>query len=134
VAAAIAFEQPVASYVPSLLYVAGVVLAAWGASFALDVALGAHRLDSVATGTIPAWRVAPLAGMVVGIAAGLGMITSSVAWLSWLGYLLPLLEMAGLIDLSAGQLGVLVALVVSGAVSAITALAIRSKAAQVAHG
>jgi NCS1 family nucleobase:cation symporter-1 len=134
VAAAIAFEQSVAGYVPSLLYVAGVVLAAWGASFALDVALGAHRLDSVATGTIPAWRVAPLAGMVVGIAAGLGMITSSVAWLSWLGYLLPLLEMAGLIDLSAGQLGVLVALVVSGAVSAITALAIRSKAAQVAHG
>ena len=134
VAAAIVFEQPVASYVPSLLYVAGVVLAAWGASFALDVALGAHRLDSVATGTIPAWRVAPLAGMVVGIAAGLGMITSSVAWLSWLGYLLPLLEMAGLIDLSAGQLGVVVALVVSGAVSAITALAIRSKAAQVAHG
>jgi len=134
VAAAIAFEQPVASYVPSLLYVAGVVLAAWGASFALDVALGAQRLDSVATGAIPAWRVAPLAGMVVGIAAGLGMITSSVAWLGWLGYLLPLLEMVGLIDLSAGQLGVLVALVVSGAVSAITALAIRSKAAQVAHG
>jgi purine-cytosine permease-like protein len=134
VAAAIVFEQPVAVYVPSLLYVAGVVLAAWGASFALDVALGADRLDSVATGNIPAWRVAPLAGMVVGIAAGLGMITSSFWWLEWLGYLLPLLEMAGLIDFSAGQLGVLVALVVSGVVSAITALAIRPKAAQVARG
>ena len=134
VAAAIAFEQPVAVYVPSLLYVAGVVLAAWGAAFALDVALGADRLDSVATGNIPAWRVAPLAGMVVGIAAGLGMITSSFSWLQWLGYLLPLLEMAGLIDFSAGQLGVLVALVVSGVVSAITALAIRPKAAQVARG
>jgi purine-cytosine permease-like protein len=134
VAAAIVFEQPVAVYVPSLLYVAGVVLAAWGASFALDVALGADRLDSVATGNVPAWRVAPLAGMVVGIAAGLGMITSSFWWLEWLGYLLPLLEMAGLIDFSAGQLGVLVALVVSGVVSAITALAIRPKAAQVARG
>jgi purine-cytosine permease-like protein len=134
VAAAIVFEQPVAVYVPSLLYVAGVVLAAWGASFALDVALGADRLDSVATGNMPAWRVAPLAGMVVGIAAGLGMITSSFSWLEWLGYLLPLLEMAGLIDFSAGQLGVLVALVVSGVVSAITALAIRPKAAQVARG
>ena len=134
VAAAIVFEQPVAVYVPSLLYVAGVVLAAWGASFALDVALGADRLDSVATGNVPAWRVAPLAGMVVGIAAGLGMITSSFSWLEWLGYLLPLLEMAGLIDFSAGQLGVLVALVVSGVVSAITALAIRPKAAQVARG
>jgi hypothetical protein len=134
VAAAIVFEQPVAVYVPSLLYVAGVVLAAWGASFALDVALGADRLDSVATGNIPAWRVAPLAGMVVGIAAGLGMITSSFSWLEWLGYLLPLLEMAGLIDFSAGQLGVLVALVVSGVVTAITALAIRPKAAQVARG
>jgi purine-cytosine permease-like protein len=134
VAAAIVFEQPVAVYVPSLLYVAGVVLAAWGASFALDVALGADRLDSVASGTMPAWRVAPLAGMVVGIAAGLGMITSSVAWLGWLGYLLPLLEMAGLVDLSSGQLGVLVALVVSGVVTAITALAIRPKAAQVARG
>ncbi len=134
VAAAIAFEQPVASFVPSLLYVAGVVLAAWGASFALDVALGANRLDTIAAGTIPAWRVAPLAGMVVGIAAGLGMISSSVSWLGWLGYLLPLLQMAGLIDVSAGQLGVLVALVVSGVVSAIAALAIRSKASQVAHG
>jgi purine-cytosine permease-like protein len=134
VAAAIVFEQPVAVYVPSLLYVAGVVLAAWGASFALDVALGADRLDSVATGNMPAWRVAPLAGMVVGIAAGLGMITSSFSWLEWLGYLLPLLEMAGLIDFSAGQLGVLVALLVSGVVSAITALAIRPKAAQVARG
>lgn len=134
VAAAIVFEQPVAVYVPSLLYVAGVVLAAWGAAFALDVALGADRLDSVATGNVPAWRVAPLAGMVVGIAAGLGMITSSFWWLEWLGYLLPLLEMAGLIDFSAGQLGVLVAVVVSGVVSAITALAIRPKAAQVARG
>ncbi len=134
VAAAIAFEQSVASYVPSLLYVAGVVLAAWGATFALDVALGASRLDGLTSGATPAWRVAPLAGMVVGIAAGLGMITSSVPWLGWLGYLLPLLEMAGLIDLSAGQLGVVLALVVSGVVSAVTALVIRPKAAQVAHG
>lgn len=134
VAAAIAFEQPVASFVPSLLYVAGVVLAAWGASFALDVALGASRLEGLATGATPAWRVAPLAGMLVGIAAGLGMITSPVSWLGWLGYLLPLLEMAGLIDFSAGQLGVLVALVVSGAVSAVAALAIRAKNAPVAHG
>jgi hypothetical protein len=134
VAAAIVFEQPVAIYVPSLLYVSGVVLAAWGASFAMDVALGAKRLDALATGSLPAWRVAPLAGMVLGIAAGLGMITSSFSWLGWLGYLLPLLEMAGLIDLSSGQLGVLVALAVSGVVSAITALVLRAKSAQVAHG
>lgn len=133
VAAAIAFDQPVASYVPSLLYVAGVVLAAWGASFALDVALGAKRLDALATGTVPAWRPAPLAGMVVGIAAGLGMLSSEVAWLGWLGYFLPLLQMAGLIDLGPWQLGVLVALVVSGVVSAITALVLRRASAQVAH-
>ena len=134
VAAAIVFEQPVGIYVPSLLYVSGVVLAAWGASFAMDVALGAKRLDALATGNLPAWRAAPLAGMVLGIAAGLGMITSSFSWLGWLGYLLPLLEMAGLIDLSSGQLGVLVALAVSGVVSAITALVLRAKSAQVAHG
>jgi purine-cytosine permease-like protein len=134
VAAAIVFEQPVAIYVPSLLYVSGVVLAAWGASFAMDVVLGAKRLDALATGTLPAWRVAPLLGMIVGIAAGLGMITSSFSWLGWLGYLLPLLEMAGLSDLSTGQLGVLVALGFSGFVSAVTALVLRSKAAQVAHG
>jgi hypothetical protein len=42
--------------------------------------------------------------------------------------------MAGLIDLSSGQLGVLVALGVSGVVSAITALVLRAKSAQVAHG
>jgi purine-cytosine permease-like protein len=134
VAAAIVFEQPVAIYVPSLLYVSGVVLAAWGASFAMDVVLGAKRLDALATGTLPAWRVAPLLGMIVGIAAGLGMITSSFSWLGWLGYLLPLLEMAGFSDLSTGQLGVLVALGFSGFVSAVTALVLRSKAAQVAHG
>jgi purine-cytosine permease-like protein len=134
VAAAIVFEQPVAIYVPSLLYVSGVVLAAWGASFAMDVVLGAKRLDALATGTLPAWRVAPLLGMIVGIAAGLGMITSSFSWLGWLGYLLPLLEMAGLSDLSTGQLGVLVALGFSGFVSAVTALVLRSKTAQVAHG
>ncbi|KGA04551.1 MAG: cytosine permease [Pontimonas sp.] len=134
VAAVIALEQPVAGYVPSLLYVAGVVLAAWGASFALDVALGAKRLDDVASGALPAWRVAPLAGIILGIGAGLGMITSSVSWLGWLGYLLPLLEMAGFGDLSSGQLGVLVALVVSGLVSAIAALGLRAQTARVAHG
>ena len=134
VAAVIALEQPVAGYVPSLLYVAGVVLAAWGASFALDVALGPKRLDGVASGAVPAWRAAPLAGMILGVVAGLGMITSSVSWLGWLGYLLPLLEMAGLGDVSSGQWGVLVALVLSGLVSAIAALTLRAKTAQVAHG
>jgi hypothetical protein len=134
VAAVIAVGQPVAGYVPSLLYVAGVVLAAWGASFALDVVLGAKRLDDVASGALPTWRVAPLAGMTLGVSAGLGMITSSVPWLGWLGYLLPLLEMAGFVDLSSGQSGVLVALVVSGLVSAIAALALRAKTVRVAHG
>jgi hypothetical protein len=134
VAAVIAWEQPVAGYVPSLLYVAGVVLAAWGASFALDVALGPKRLDGVASGAVPAGRAAPLAGMILGVVAGLGMITSSVSWLGWLGYLLPLLEMAGLGDVSSGQWGVLVALVLSGLVSAIAALTLRAKTAQVAHG
>jgi purine-cytosine permease-like protein len=134
VAAAIVLEQPIAVYVPDMLYVSGVILGAWAAAYALDVALGAKRLDALRAGSVPSWRFAPLIGMLAGIGVGFGLISPGIPWLSWLGYGYPLIEMLGLMDLSSGELGVLAAILVSGLVSAITAVILRTRNAPVAHG
>jgi len=61
--------------------------------------------------------------LVVAVSVGLGLVVSSVSWLAWQGYLFPLLDMAGLIDLSPAAPGVLVAFVVAGIISGIGAMA-----------
>jgi nucleobase:cation symporter-1, NCS1 family len=132
--AAIALEHRVSQYFPDALYFVGVVLVAWGASYATDIALGHRRLAQLSTGEVPAVRFGPLAGFVVAVALGWGLISSSVGWLSWVGYIFPLLDMAGLVDLSGAQPGVLVALVVAGLVSAAAALSRRSASAEVVDG
>ena len=121
-------------YFPDALYFVGVVLVAWGASYAMDIALGHRRLAQLSAGEVPAVRFGPLAGFVVAVALGWGLISSSVGWLSWVGYIFPLLDMAGLVDLSRAQPGVLVALVVAGLVSAVAALPRRSASAEVVDG
>jgi hypothetical protein len=132
--AAIALEHRVSQYFPDALYFVGVVLVAWGASYAMDIALGHRRLAQLSAGEVPAVRLGPLAGFVVAVALGWGLISSSVGWLSWVGYIFPLLDMAGLVDLSGAQPGVLVALVVAGLVSAVAALPRRSASAEVVDG
>ena len=132
--AAIALEHRVSQYFPDALYFVGVVLVAWGASYAMDIALGHRRLAQLSAGEVPAVRFGPLAGFVVAVALGWGLISSSVGWLSWVGYIFPLLDMAGLVDLSPAQPGVLVALVVAGLVSAVAALPRRSASAEVVDG
>jgi nucleobase:cation symporter-1, NCS1 family len=121
-ATAIGFGHRVSQYFPDILYLIGVPLVAWGAAYALDVALGSHRLNDVASGSTPTVRVAPLAGFVLASALGWGLISSNIAWLSWLGFVFPLADLAGLIDVRSAQPGIVVALVVSAAVSAIAAL------------
>ena len=132
--AAIALEHRVSQYFPDALYFVGVVLVAWGASYAMDIALGHRRLAQLSAGEVPAVRFGTLAGFVVAVALGWGLISSSVGWLSWVGYIFPLLDMAGLVDLSPAQPGVLVALVVAGLVSAVAALPRRSASAEVVDG
>lgn len=134
VAAAIIVDHSISQYFPDALYVVGVVLVAWGGTYAADVAFGSHRLDNLVRGSVPAVRVAPLAGFVLAIAAGWGLISSSVGWMSWVGYAFPLLELAGLIDLRDGQPGVLVALVIASVVSVVAAASTRTPRAEVVDG
>jgi len=70
----------------------------------------------------PPVRAVSLVAFVLPIAVGFGLIESSVSWLSWQGYLFPLLDMAGLIDLSPAAPGVLVAFVLAGIISGIGAI------------
>lgn len=123
VAAALTLGIDVARYVPDALITVGVVWAAWAGAFALDAVL-----TKSADAPVPAWRIAPLAGMVVAIALGLGLVSSSVSLLSWQGYFLPLLESAGLIDLAPAAPGVWVALLVSAVVTALASLGARARA------
>jgi len=132
--AAIAFDHRISQYFPDVLYLVGVVLVAWGGAYAVDIALGRQRLAELKTDELPVVRVAPLVGFVVAVALGWGLITSGVSWLFWLGYAFPLLSLAGLVDLSAAQPGVLVALVVASLISAIAAWSKRSVRAGAVDG
>ena len=76
----------------------------------------------------PAVRLAPLLAALLGLGAGLGLVSSSVPWLSWQGYLFPLGEQAGLMDLSPAQPGVLVAFVLAALVSLVGELVTRATA------
>ena len=71
----------------------------------------------------PTVRVLPLVAVVASVVVGLGLLDSSVSWLAWQGYLFPLLDTAGLIDLSPAAPGVLVSFVMAGIISGLGALA-----------
>jgi len=129
VAAVLVFGVDVAKYVPAVLLSAGVIFAAWAGAFAIDSVMSRGSLADA----VPTWRVAPLAGMVVASGVGLGLVSSTVNGFGWQGYLLPLLESAGLIDISPAAPGVLVALVLSALVTLIASLGARAKVSSGSH-
>jgi hypothetical protein len=71
----------------------------------------------------PPVRALTLVAFVLPVAVGLGLLDSHVPWLAWQGYLFPLLDMAGLVDLSPAAPGILVAFVLAGVISGIGAIA-----------
>ncbi|MDA9114602.1 hypothetical protein N9J31_01890 [Pontimonas sp.] len=123
-AALIATDFSVISVLPDLVYTLGVVVAAWAGTMVLTSLFSASRTNH----HIPAVRLAPLLAALLGLGAGLGLVSSSVPWLSWQGYLFPLGEQAGLMDLSPAQPGVLVAFVLAALVSLLGELVTRATA------
>ena len=97
----------------------GVIVAALAAILAKEWAVMGPKKPHQA----PTVRVLPLVAFVVSVAVGLGLLDPSVSWLAWQGYLFPLLDMAGLIDLSPAAPGVLVSFVMAGIISGLGALA-----------
>jgi hypothetical protein len=122
------FNHSIVGYFPHILYTLGVVVVAWAALVVVDV-VGAN--NSRLQAAPPNWRFAPLAGFVISLALGFGLLTSRVEWLQWQGYLFPVLESAGLIDLSAAQPGVVVAGVVAASVAAVTRFVRHKKSSEV---
>ncbi len=123
-AALIATDFSVISVLPDLVYTLGVVVAAWAGTMVFTSLFSASRTNH----HIPAVRIAPLLAALLGLGAGLGLVSSSVPWLSWQGYLFPLGEQAGLMDLSPAQPGVLVAFVLAALVSLVGELVTRATA------
>jgi purine-cytosine permease-like protein len=108
----------------SFLSVLGVLLTAWVAVFLVDLALfrqsGYHEEDLYKTrsGTyhyLGGVNPAALLAWLVAAAVGLGLITSSVSWLSWLGWWAH-----G--PFASSSIGVLVAFVVAGVLYALLSL------------
>ena len=123
-AALIATDFSVISVLPDFVYTLGVVVAAWAGTMVFTSLFSASRTDH----HTPAVRLAPLLAALLGLGAGLGLVSSSVPWLSWQGYLFPLGEQAGLMDLSPAQPGVLVAFVLAALVSLVGELVTRATA------
>ena len=123
-AALIATDFSVISVLPDFVYTLGVVVAAWAGTMVFTSLFSASRTDH----HTPAVRLAPLLAALLGLGAGLGLVSSSVPWLSWQGYLFPLGEQAGLMDLSPAQPGVLVAFVLAALVSLLGELVTRATA------
>ena len=123
-AALIATDFSVISVLPDFVYTLGVVVAAWAGTMVFTSLFSASRTDH----HTPAVRLAPLLAALLGLGAGLGLVSSSVPWLSWQGYLFPLGEQAGLMDLSPAQPGVLVAFVLAAVVSLLGELVTRATA------
>ena len=123
-AALIAADFSVISVLPDFVYTLGVVVAAWAGTMVFTSLFSASRTDH----HTPAVRLAPLLAALLGLGAGLGLVSSSVPWLSWQGYLFPLGEQAGLMDLSPAQPGVLVAFVLAALVSLVGELVTRATA------
>ena len=123
-AALIATDFSVISVLPDFVYTLGVVVAAWAGTMVFTSLFSASRTNH----HTPAVRLAPLLAALLGLGAGLGLVSSSVPWLSWQGYLFPLGEQAGLMDLSPAQPGVLVAFVLAALVSLVGELVTRATA------
>lgn len=117
-ALALVFALDVSDFVGDLGLTLGVVAVTAGAIVAKEWAVLGSKKPSEA----PPVRAVSLVAFVLPIAVGFGLIESSVSWLSWQGYLFPLLDMAGLIDLSPAAPGVLVAFVLAGIISGIGAI------------
>lgn len=97
---------------------AGVIAVAVAAVLAKEWAwTGSHRSSDV-----PSVRIVSLVAVIVPVVAGWGLVESDVPWLAWQGFLFPVLERAGLIDLSQATPGVLVSFVLAGIISGIGAL------------
>ena len=116
---ALVFALDLLDVATDLVLTAGVIVAALAAILAKEWAVMGPKKPHQA----PTVRVVPLVAFVVAVAVGLGLVDSSVSWLAWQGYLFPLLDMAGLIDLSPAAPGVLVSFVVAGIISGIGAMA-----------
>lgn len=125
-----------APYVVDVVRIAGVVVAAW-----VGVFLGhtATRKSSWSAGgllgvdgSVPAVRVAPLAGFIVAIAAGWGFTQTTLPGTQWLGYFSHLLTQVGVIDLNPWQWGLFVSLLVASAVSLIAGF-VAKKASGTVH-
>jgi len=117
-ALALVFALDVSDFVGDLGLTLGVVAVTAGAIVANEWAVLGPKKPSEA----PPVRALSLVAFVLPIAVGFGLIESSVSWLAWQGYLFPLLDMAGLIDLSPAAPGVLVAFVLAGIISGIGAI------------
>ena len=115
---ALVFALDVSDFVGDLGLTLGVVAVTAAAILAKEWAVLGPKKPAEA----PPVRAESLVAFVLPIAVGFGLIESSVSWLAWQGYLFPLLDMAGLIDLSPAAPGVLVAFVLAGIISGIGAI------------
>lgn len=115
---ALVFALDVSDFVGDLGLTLGVVAVTAAAILAKEWAVLGPKKPAEA----PPVRAVSLVAFVLPIAVGFGLIESSVSWLAWQGYLFPLLDMAGLIDLSPAAPGVLVAFVLAGIISGIGAI------------
>lgn len=96
----------------------GVVAVAVAAVLAKEWAvLGSRKTDEV-----PTLRIVSVIAVILPVIVGLGLLESDVAWLAWQGYLFPLLELAGVMDLSPASPGLLVSFVLAGVISGLGAL------------
>jgi hypothetical protein len=117
-ASLITFAIDVDDVVLDLGVTAGVIAVAVAAVLAKEWAwTGSHRSSDV-----PSVRIVSLVAVIVPVVAGWGLVESDVPWLAWQGFLFPILERAGLIDLSPASPGVLVSFVLAGIISGIGAL------------
>ena len=115
---ALVFALDLSDFVGDLGLTLGVVAVTVAAILAKEWAVLGPKKPAEA----PPVRALSLVAFVLPIAVGFGLIESSVSWLAWQGYLFPLLDMAGLIDLSPAAPGVLVAFVLAGIISGIGAV------------
>ena len=115
---ALVFALDLTDFVADLGLTLGVVAVTAGAIVAKEWAVLGPKKPAEG----PPVRALSLVAFVLPVAVGFGLIESSVSWLAWQGYLFPLLDMAGLIDLSPASPGLLVAFVLAGIISGIGAI------------
>lgn len=118
VALVLTFAIDVEDVIADLGVTAGVVAVAIAAVLAKDWAWTGSRRTS----DVRSIRVVSLIAVIIPVTLGWGLVESDVPWLAWQGFLFPLLDGAGLVDLSPATPGVLVSFVLAGIISGIGAL------------